>query len=85
MLGAQGDFWEKQHFDLEKYNGANKDYEVVIEAQVGNGHLGDIAIDDITLSRGCSKALFDLPGHLNASIAPPSGNMAVVKTCTIGL
>ena len=73
MSGAQGDFWEKHHYDLQSKNIASKDYEVVIEAQIGNGHLGDIAIDDIALSRGCSPALSPLPGHPTGTVLPPSG------------
>lgn len=71
--GAQGDFWEKHDYDLKKYNGAGKDFEVVIEARVGKGHLGDIAIDDISLSRHCSRAMTELPGHPTGTVLPPMG------------
>ncbi|XP_067933315.1 MAM and LDL-receptor class A domain-containing protein 1-like [Watersipora subatra] len=59
IKGAQGDFWQKHHYNLRNYNSGLKNYEVVIEGVVGNGHLGDIAIDDITLSRGnCGNEKF---------------------------
>lgn len=40
---------------------------------VGDGHIGDIAIDDITLSRGCSKAYQSLPGHPDGNPITPIG------------
>ena len=73
LPGAQGDFWVKHRYDLKASNTAGKDYEVVVEAQVGAGHLGDIAIDDITLSRGCSKAQSAIPGHSTGPVLPPVG------------
>ena len=71
--GEQGDFWEKQHFDLTQYNIGQKNYEVVISGTIGDGHIGDIAIDDITLSRGCSRSAFQLKGHPDGTPLTPIG------------
>lgn len=52
---------------------ANKDYEVVLEGEVGEGHRGDIAVDDVSLSDDCVKAKSNIPGHINNTNAPPQG------------
>lgn len=70
IAGEQGDFWEKRSYDLSSINAAGKDFEVVIEGQVGEGHRGDIAIDDITLSKDCVMSTTDLPGHVNNTLIP---------------
>lgn len=70
---SEGDFWSKHHYDLKASNIASKDYEVVIEGQVGDGHLGDIAIDDIALSVGCTRIANPLPGHPTGTTLPPAG------------
>lgn len=60
-LGEQGDFWEKHTYELVAPQ--RKTYEVIVEGRVGSGHRGDIAIDDITLSRGCERSDTEIPGH----------------------
>jgi len=40
---------------------------------VGAGHRGDIAVDDISLSVGCSRSNQEIPGHPKATVIPPVG------------
>ena len=47
--GSHGDLWKPAHVYLN-YRGP---YVYVIEAVRGDGYLGDIAIDDITVSDKC--------------------------------
>ncbi|XP_076802493.1 MAM and LDL-receptor class A domain-containing protein 1-like [Clavelina lepadiformis] len=45
-------------------------FAVVIEAVVGNGGLGDIAIDDVSFSTECSKDLGSLPSLIDPEMPP---------------
>jgi hypothetical protein len=51
-----GDFWSRA--DVRIFVG--QPFQVVLEAIVGNGHLGDIAIDDTSFTPGCVLANVEL-------------------------
>lgn len=47
--GEVGNYWERADLVIKDTNA----FQIIIEAIVGNGALGDIAIDDISFNRGC--------------------------------
>jgi hypothetical protein len=47
----QGNYWER----LERQINETNPFQIVIEGVVGNGNLGDLAIDDLTFTPGCIK------------------------------
>ena len=63
--GNIGDHYERA--DIQIFE--NQPFQVVIEGVVGNGYLGDIAIDDISFTPGCVLANTQIP---TGSPAPPT-------------
>jgi hypothetical protein len=52
----QGNYWER----LERQINETNPFQIVIEGIVGNGDLGDLAIDDVTFTPGCVKDTSEL-------------------------
>eukprot|EP00794_Sanderia_malayensis_P017044 gene17044-18759_t len=52
-FGTHGDEWKPAHVLMN----VNPPYKIVFEAIRGNGYLGDIAIDDVSVSATCPAAL----------------------------
>ncbi|KAL5006374.1 hypothetical protein ScPMuIL_015180 [Solemya velum] len=51
--GEQGVFWNKAEIDLSP----SAQFQIVVEAAIGNGERGDMAVDDVSISSGpCSAA-----------------------------
>lgn len=40
---------------------------------MGDGHLGDIAIDDVIMTPSCARSNNELPGHPTSTELPPVG------------
>ncbi|XP_006869969.1 PREDICTED: MAM and LDL-receptor class A domain-containing protein C10orf112 homolog [Chrysochloris asiatica] len=53
LTGEQGNFWQRKELPLF----GDEDFQLKFEGRVGKGHHGDIALDDIVLTRNC------LPTH----------------------
>uniref|UniRef100_A0A8B9QLT2 MAM domain-containing protein n=1 Tax=Apteryx owenii TaxID=8824 RepID=A0A8B9QLT2_APTOW len=49
LTGNQGNFWQSKALTLD----GDEDFQVIFEGTVGKGPAGDIALDDLTLSREC--------------------------------
>lgn len=49
LTGEQGNFWQKKELSLS----GDEDFRLKFEGIVGNGHRGDIALDDIVLTKNC--------------------------------
>ncbi|XP_037693308.1 MAM and LDL-receptor class A domain-containing protein 1 [Choloepus didactylus] len=49
LTGEQGNFWQRMELPLV----ADEDFRLEFEGSVGKGHRGDIALDDIVLTRNC--------------------------------
>ena len=49
----QGNFWQRKELALS----GDEDFQLKFEGRVGKGHRGDIALDDIVLTKNC------LPSH----------------------
>lgn len=49
----QGNFWHRKEVSLS----SDEDFQLKLEGRVGKGHDGDIALDDIVLTKSC------LPSH----------------------
>lgn len=67
LIGDQGDQWTTVQIHLEPSNENNSlPFQIVFEGQLGYGHQGDVAIDDLkmTLGQKCSK-LDDVEEELN--------------------
>ncbi|XP_070565015.1 MAM and LDL-receptor class A domain-containing protein 1-like [Ptychodera flava] len=83
LTGDQGNFWQNLDVPITT-NGKN--FKIVIEGMVGNGYLGDIAIDDVTFSDGCIAG-GQIPGEDTAT-PPPShdscGNDPRKLSCKTG-
>ncbi|XP_029095126.1 MAM and LDL-receptor class A domain-containing protein 1 [Monodon monoceros] len=45
----QGNFWQREELSLS----GDEDFQVKFEGRVGKGHHGDIALDDIVLTKNC--------------------------------
>ncbi|CAF4253279.1 unnamed protein product, partial [Rotaria magnacalcarata] len=52
-----GDFWDRA--DLALFN--NQPFQIVLEAVVGDGFAGDIAIDDTSFTTSCILSNINLP------------------------
>ncbi|KAM8802301.1 MAM and LDL-receptor class A domain-containing protein 1 [Rhynchonycteris naso] len=64
----QGNFWQRKELLLSD----NEDFQLKFEGSVGKGHRGDIALDDIVLTKSC------LPSHQSMReqpvVPPPTGH-----------
>ncbi|XP_036616414.1 MAM and LDL-receptor class A domain-containing protein 1, partial [Trichosurus vulpecula] len=49
LTGEQGNYWKRKELILHN----EEDFQVTFEGQVGKGHRGHIALDDIVLSKDC--------------------------------
>ncbi|CAK7320962.1 MAM and LDL-receptor class A domain-containing protein 1 [Vulpes lagopus] len=45
----QGNFWQQKELSLS----GDEDFQLKFEGRVGEGHHGDIALDDIVLTKSC--------------------------------
>lgn len=45
----QGNFWQRKELILS----GEEDFQLKFEGRVGKGHRGDIALDDIVLTKNC--------------------------------
>ena len=52
IIGDQGEDWKQLRVGLEE---SDDDFQIVIEATVGNSYLSDFAIDDAFLTEECSN------------------------------
>ncbi|XP_013804776.1 MAM and LDL-receptor class A domain-containing protein 1 [Apteryx mantelli] len=67
LTGNQGNFWQSKALTLD----GDEDFQVIFEGTVGKGPAGDIALDDLTLSRECLPSQEFLPAEPTA--LPPAG------------
>ena len=49
MSGRFGAMWNRMELDLD----STAAYRIIIQANIGDGSLGDIAIDDVSFTPGC--------------------------------
>ncbi|XP_044918585.1 MAM and LDL-receptor class A domain-containing protein 1 [Felis catus] len=56
----QGNFWQRKEISLS----GDEDFQLKFEGRVGEGHHGDIALDDIVLTKSC------LPSHWSMKEEP---------------
>ncbi|XP_077628606.1 MAM and LDL-receptor class A domain-containing protein 1 [Crocuta crocuta] len=49
LTGEQGNFWQRKEISLS----GDEDFQLKFEGRVGEGHRGDIALDDIVLTKNC--------------------------------
>lgn len=49
LTGSFGAIWNRMELDLD----STAAYQIIIEANIGDGSLGDIAIDDVSFTPGC--------------------------------
>lgn len=52
LNGESGNYWFKQTV-ASKLLAQSEAFQVIIEGQLGNGTLADIAVDDFVFSPGC--------------------------------
>ncbi|PAA52395.1 hypothetical protein BOX15_Mlig012801g1, partial [Macrostomum lignano] len=71
--GQKGDWWLRAEINLSQVNSPTKsDFEIVFEGVVG-GWLGDVAVDDISMTPGCLRSPNQqLPGA-RSTLAPTVG------------
>ncbi|XP_062423588.1 MAM and LDL-receptor class A domain-containing protein 1 [Rhea pennata] len=67
LTGNQGNFWQSKALTLD----GDEDFQVIFEGTVGKGPSGNIALDDLTLSRECLPAQEFLPAE--PTTLPPAG------------
>ncbi|XP_075409528.1 MAM and LDL-receptor class A domain-containing protein 1 [Tenrec ecaudatus] len=51
LTGERGNFWQRKELSLF----GDEDFQLKFEGRVGKGHRGDIALDDIVLTRNCLR------------------------------
>lgn len=56
----QGNFWQQKELSLS----GDEDFQLQFEGRVGEGHHGDIALDDIVLTKGCLSPHRSVTGDL---------------------
>ena len=49
LSGSFGAMWNRMELDLD----STAAYRIIIQANIGDGSLGDIAIDDVSFTPGC--------------------------------
>lgn len=67
----QGNFWQRKELILS----GEEDFQLKFEGRVGKGHRGDIALDDIVLTKSC------LPAHQSTeelAVPFPTGTLQFV-------
>ncbi|XP_077978884.1 MAM and LDL-receptor class A domain-containing protein 1-like [Glandiceps talaboti] len=67
ITGSQGDYWSPLEYVVDN---EGKDFKILIEGEVGSGHYGDIAVDDVTFTDSC---IFGghLPGEDDPDVPEP--------------
>ncbi|EFB14977.1 hypothetical protein PANDA_019450 [Ailuropoda melanoleuca] len=64
----QGNFWQRKELSLS----GDEDFQLKFEGRVGKGHRGDIALDDIVLTKGCLISHYSIKEELTAPL--PTGS-----------
>ncbi|XP_040501291.1 MAM and LDL-receptor class A domain-containing protein 1 [Ursus maritimus] len=64
----QGNFWQRKEVSLS----GDEDFQLKFEGRVGKGHRGDIALDDIVLTKGCVLSHYSMKEELTAPL--PTGS-----------
>lgn len=65
----QGNFWQRKELVLS----GDEDFRLRFEGRVGKGHRGDIALDDIVLTKSC--LLSPQSAKEEPAVPPPSGTV----------
>lgn len=68
-----GDFWSRADLPII----IAEPFQILLEAIVGNGYAGDIAIDDTSFTPGCVLANIDL-----VTVTTPSPSLTTPNPCT---
>ncbi|XP_036697163.1 MAM and LDL-receptor class A domain-containing protein 1 [Balaenoptera musculus] len=63
----QGNFWKREELSLS----GDEDFQLKFEGRVGKGHHGDIALDDIVLTKNCLSFHHSMKEELNMPL--PAG------------
>lgn len=63
LIEEQGNFWQRKELLLS----SDEDFQLKFEGRVGEGYPGNIALDDIVLTKGCLPSL----GSTKEDLAPP--------------
>lgn len=63
LIEEQGNFWQRKELLLS----SDEDFRLKFEGRVGEGYPGNIALDDIVLTKGCLPSL----GSTEEDLAPP--------------
>lgn len=63
----QGNFWQRKELALS----GDEDFQLKFEGRVGKGHRGDIALDDIVLTKNCLSSHHSMKEEL--SVPLPTG------------
>lgn len=63
----QGNFWQRKELGLS----GDEDFQLKFEGRVGKGHRGDIALDDIVLTKNCLSSHHSMKEEL--SVPLPTG------------
>uniref|UniRef100_A0A4X2LXR5 MAM and LDL receptor class A domain containing 1 n=1 Tax=Vombatus ursinus TaxID=29139 RepID=A0A4X2LXR5_VOMUR len=69
IFGNQGNRWKRKALNIA----STQPFQILVEAAVGDGFTGDIAIDDLSFM---DCALY--PGYLPMNLPPPSGTLIPV-------
>lgn len=52
LTGESGNYWLKQTVSINLFP-QNEAFQLILEGRLGEGELGDIAVDDFVFSPGC--------------------------------
>lgn len=72
LTGEQGNFWQRKELILS----GEEDFQLKFEGRVGKGHRGDIALDDIVLTKSCLQSHQSMEEQL--VVPPPTGTLQLV-------
>ncbi|XP_054580782.1 MAM and LDL-receptor class A domain-containing protein 1 [Eptesicus fuscus] len=67
LTGEQGNFWQRKELILS----GEEDFQLKFEGSVGKGQRGDIALDDIVLTKSCLLSHQSMEEQL--AVPPPTG------------
>lgn len=65
----QGNYWQRKELPLS----GDEDFQLKFEGRVGKGHCGDIALDDIVLTKSCLPSRHTMKEDLAVPI--PTGTL----------
>lgn len=68
----QGNFWQRKELLLS----GEEDFQLQFEGRVGKGHRGDIALDDIVLTKSCLLSHQSMKEQLVVPL--PTGTLQLV-------